>query len=177
MAKLRNYSILLLILLVSCSNFGWQLIERQAQNCHKTGSLSTILSDFPDAQYALLIAEDGLGIVVSQQDFAKIEIEKNNSWQVKANQFPPSANLRNLEKICLYSNNFITIYRKNRKYQLSPFQIYLQNMNIRGVVSQNGNFIRKYRLRDEINLVADSIFINKQKITLANMRKRIGLEK
>jgi hypothetical protein len=175
MGKLRIYTIILLIFATACSPEGWKLIDRETTKINQSGNLAANLAKDTQIQYALLISEDGLGIVVSKPNFQNIKIINKNGWQLQAPQLPPSANIKNLQKICVFSDNYIEIFQENKKFLLSPFQIYLQNMKFEGEASQNGNFIRKYRKSKEVNFNADSIFINSQKISWESLRKRIDL--
>lgn len=153
---------------------GNKLIETEA-----TGMLSRILVENGiSGEYVLLISKDGLGVLLRAADFKEIVIHKKNNWYTTSKILPPTANIKNLSKICIFSKNDIQAYNQGKKYLLSAFQIYLQNMEFQGESARESHFIKKYKLVEKDDfLEADSIFYQNKKIKMEYLKNKIGWER
>ncbi len=92
------------VLLVSCDYNSPRLTGDIDSDCLRIhpGSLDEILEQY-DADYALLIAEDGIAALVSEISFPQIELtRKDGVWYSQADSLPPFCSIDSLREICVF---------------------------------------------------------------------------
>jgi len=138
--------VLALLSLVACSPGGYRLsgnIDSEFQT-KQTGNLKEILAYYElEAEYALLIASDGIAVLISEPSFSLIEIySESKKINTRSDLLPPVSNLNDLNEIVIYNWNYPLTGSH------TPFSLRLLEFNFLGESSRNGHSVRKYNLSE-----------------------------
>jgi hypothetical protein len=138
--------ILFLLSLVACSPQGYRFsgnIDSEFYS-EQTGNLKEILALHElNAEYALLIASDGIAVLISEPSFPRIEIYLDAKKISTRSEFlPPVSNLNDLSEIVIYNWKHPVVDRQ------TPFSLRLLELQFLGESSLNGHLVRKYQLSE-----------------------------
>jgi len=138
----------LIFFLISCSSKGYIITGNidSTISTRQTGRLDNILKqNAVDAEYVLLIAYDGVAVLLTEQSIPYLNIVKQqgrfNSYS--GNMLPPVCDLNDLREIYVYR----TEYSLNEGH--TPFSLRMQDLKYLGESAKSEHVVRKYQVKDK----------------------------